>query len=1447
MTPKAALCHILVIWGLAQVTAQINRGSIPAGVRSPMIANGWRPLTSYEPKSAGVHLSGGSLGVGGGSLSERNSAGGAHPVHGKLQEHMSKSEKLSSKQQNKQTNDYNPPSILGSFSVFGNSVGKTRGGEAGKSQLLGSETQEYSFLVPPPREPPLRYEIEPYRKQVILRDNEPFLRQPSKYVISHSIGSAPGDIRNVQYFAKGGAAAVSASTHALTSLKNRPVIGEFGAGSPSQQPQQQQQQQHVPFESLKLSNTKLFLQPPGANGPPNFGREPHQPVDNVYERFPSAHLPHTQQLTQESSGNFYSRINHPSPGGGYKAQNLERDPSLVVNESHDPSYPTPGPAQGVQPGFAAFGNFRPSPSYEYLHSPERYSSLRPVGSPSDKFVPSKPDNTRQKLENFGKYGSSQSNGNPNLDNSIAASPEPPYSKGIINTYYISEQQSLTPPPPAAWSVPSKLKLTSDINEVLPKPDRPAKFNLDANGNLPEAQRQNHQNNIPNYLFPRPEVHQQHQHQYYPNSLLPSINEQPEGIYETPESISLKHFNEQQYRLQQQLLQRDRERLREQQLQRQQQQIELGRITGGREREKSPPIEASETPRPTTVEYYETTVPYARPADPAEYQENLGNAEEIRKLPEQQYVHQEYEEKNPSKYEQPDLPVVYEAENTSSYPEPEKSVSYESTEVPSTGHRTRPRKPATTASSPKYEQQHRRRKPVTPTYEEATHQHQEERHNPSTLSPNPIVQSPGSPYSLPASSETPTTDYQGTSYPPITTGGSYAPTIITTSTTTPKPTRARRPSGGNAANGRRRRPASTTTEPPETVGTTVTYRQEDYTKYERVESDSSRRRKPTAPPLAQTPRPQVEIDPTTSTEKKRFEIQNYGHKLGANEHQDYLTEVSLVPETYPSNERHVPSSQQSYNYGNEKDASLFYTPGYEEAQQVTTIQDSTDYGSSDYPTSSSTSAFSRGKPTGEPESVDDSAGIVKNVYTNVPLEELFVNTERVFTTTTTTTTAAAPATTPPTTTRTTTTPRRSTSAHSTKSSYARTTGTPVIADPASETVHSTRAPAHRMRPMRFGNSTRPRFSIKDYKSRLDYRNRMLSTSTETPSSNGRQKGSAGPKHQQQDNEKEPLESTTGRYRHMSRISYRTPSTTPSYQSGRHRDRDSSNSTAERLNKFSPKRRLANNHLYRSKISTSTTTSQPPPGEESGDDAAASTSASTRPNSVRTENVFSAAIRRRPQIKHAVFTQSSDLRTTKKQSTEMVPEETSFYSPVIAQQLLVTEYTTSVMKTTGDETDDYPSFATSQSREYNRVSPTPSLSTEASSPASLLDDDLDNPQTVRSDDTNVFEFTTEATTTSSPANEAGQTEALVKESETTVDAQLEEDLFAKASQSVADLTSSASALYDKPGLFKAVSVAPSTSASETGNSASLINSRFKISQEKQPTLPIEAFFHELSNKN
>ena len=1341
-----------------------------------MIANGWRPLTSYESKNS-LHSSASNPGS---SILERHSS--SHPVHGMLHEHMMTSEKLTSKQ-NKQSHDYNPPNILGSFNVFGHSMPKVRANnEASKAynkhQMAASETREFSFLVPPPREP-VRYEIDPYRK-VIIRDNEAYLRHPQPYVISQQVQQ--GDIRNSQYFPKG-----SSNSHVLSATQNRPIVTEYNNGGIAQIQQQQQQQQpprtqHVPFESLKLSNAKLYLQPPTSNGALNFANEQQQASENLYDRYPSSLTSHNSP-PHDGPGQFYSQINHPSPS--YKTQTLERDPSFLVHESHEVSYATL-PSTGSK----HYGNFRPSTPYD--HAPERYSTARPTLNPNEKFVPSKADNVHQQYSHNGQYGQ---NNNPNLENTII-SPEPTYSNGIINTYYISEQQSLTPPQPT-WSVPVKSKVTSDINEVLPKANRPAKFKTEQQN--PEQTHPTPLQNIQNFLFPRPEIQQQHQQQlqqqHYVENPLALINQQaPEPAYDTPESISLKHFNEQQFRLQQQLIARDRERLREHELQMQQEQIDLGRLAAVRNQEK--PVKAfsrptQETPRPT-VEYIDTTISYL----------NGNNQAQIQDVPlraSQQIFPQEYQV---NQFE----PIRSNLESSGSLEagngsfadvskitaQTEKSVSsYESTETPTSGHRSRPRKPIAGTS---YEQVQRRRKPTTPLNEDRQQAQQhlstpqyEDYHQPqhhlSTLSPNPIVQSPGSLYSHLSTTESSTADVQTFSLSSVTTPTS-------TTSTTPRP-RTRRPTAGGVSAGRRRRPTTTTTPEPEITTLPITYEQnQDTLKYEKIETDASRRRriKPSAPA-------QYEEEPT-STEKKRYEIQNYGAKFGYNEqsNDDFVTEIPSV-QVDTGNEQVSP--QQTYTYTNEQDGSV-YTPTYD--QQVTTRQEVSNYETSGYPTSA-TIYSTQGNPT-ENQYVDNSE-TSKSVYTNIPLEELFVNTERIVTTTSAPSTTTARATT-----------TAGTSRYTATKSSAVTTST-------TESVQSTRTPSYRTRPMRFGNTTRPRFSIKDYKSRMDLKNRMTST-TESPIPS-RQKFS-GLKNQQ-DTENATLESTTptGRYRHMSRVSYRISSTTPSYQSRR---TEGSNSTTERSTKYTPKRRLHNNHLYRSKISTTTTAD---PTKIDGE-------LSTRHSAVRHENVFSAAIRRRPQMKHQVFTQSS----TRKESTEMIPEETSFYSSPVTQ-LLVTEPETESSASNETSKVDYVSqiMKINEDRENVKIV-TPISQVEVSSGKETLTSDGSLDESQQGSTENLFEYS-QATTGSSVEN-VGQTEALVKsDNNVTANSQSDEDLFARASQSVADLTSSASALYDKPGLFKAVSVAPSAS-----DNSAIISNRFKIGQEK-PTLPIEAFFHELSNKN
>lgn len=440
---------------------------------------------------------------------------------------MATSEKLKPPRKGKPpVHEYSPPSILGSFTVFGHAATKARGETKTPSKpLRASETQEYTFLLPPPKDA-YRFEVSQNRKP-ILRDNGNYLRQP-QFITAQNVQQLPDPVRAATYFIKSYASTDHPSTHAVNHPSNRPYIPPYAM------PQALQSSRHQtkPFESLKVNgNAKPYFQPPSAEIPGDFGKQKIGNERDAYDRYqPQPH--NAQILNAASSGNFYSQVNH-SPNGHFKSS-YERDPAFLVHESHEVSYVT-------SPGTYNAYNFRPSLPYETLLPPAVYTSS------------STPSPTTAVTRNPGKYSQTvdvaRENDYKRPDQSprkkqekLGGQTESPNSR-TTSTYYVSEQQDLTPP---TWA---KNKYTSDINEVLPSENPPNKFNQ-------EIVNQNQITQV-SKLYHRP------QSSYNPVEVYPST---PISDYETPESISLKHFNEQQFLLQQQLLQRDRDRLAEQERQ-----------------------------------------------------------------------------------------------------------------------------------------------------------------------------------------------------------------------------------------------------------------------------------------------------------------------------------------------------------------------------------------------------------------------------------------------------------------------------------------------------------------------------------------------------------------------------------------------------------------------------------------------------------------------------------------------------------------------------------------------------------------------------------------------------------------------------------------------------------------------------------------------------------------
>lgn len=489
-----------------------------------MIANGWRPLTNSYEETIGTNVSPS-------SHLEKNVQ--VHPVLSKYQEHMATSEKLKPLRKDKPpAHEYSPPSILGSFTVFGHAATKARGETKTPSKLKTSETREYTFLIPPPKDA-YRFEMSQHRKP-ILRDTGSYIRQP-QYIPTQNVHQQPPDpVRAATYFIKSYASTDHPSTHAANHPSNRPYVPPY-AMPQALQPSRHQVKPQQQFESLKINNAKPYFQPPGAETPGDFGKQKIANERDAYDRYQA----HSQILNAASSGNFYSQVNH-SPNGPFKSS-YERDPAFLVHESHEISYET-------SPGAYNSYNFRPSLPYETLLPPAVYSSSStPPPTTAVTRNPAKYSQTVVDVPRENDYKRTSTRTKPEK---LGGQTESPNSR-TTSTYYVSEQQDLTPP---TWA---KNKYTSDINEVLPRENPPSKFNQ-------EIVNQNQITQVPKLVYQRPQ-----------SSFSPVEDYSPTPIpdYETPESISLKHFNEQQYLLQQQLLQRDRERLVEQE---RQQKLEIER-------------------------------------------------------------------------------------------------------------------------------------------------------------------------------------------------------------------------------------------------------------------------------------------------------------------------------------------------------------------------------------------------------------------------------------------------------------------------------------------------------------------------------------------------------------------------------------------------------------------------------------------------------------------------------------------------------------------------------------------------------------------------------------------------------------------------------------------------------------------------------------------------------
>ncbi|KYM97222.1 hypothetical protein ALC62_12089 [Cyphomyrmex costatus] len=1329
---------VLAAWlfvTIGAITVSIDRADISKTppTRSSMIANGWRPLTNSYEETIGTNVSPS-------SHLEKNVQ--VHPVLSKFQEHMATSEKMKPLRKGKPpVHEYSPPSILGSFTVFGHAATKARG-ETNKtpSKHVATETREYTFLIPPPKDA-YRFEVNQHRKPVV-RDSGSYLpRQPPQaaYLTAQNIHQQPLDsVRAATYFIKG-------------FPSNHPYVPPFAMPQALQPPRQPEKQ----FESLKVANSaKPYFQPPGAEIPGDFGKQKIGNNGDVYNRYQAQS--HTQVLNPANTGNFYSQVNHPS--NHYKPS-YERDPAFLVHESHEVSYVTP-------PGTYSMYSFRPSLPYETLLPPSIYSpSSTPPTTTAVTRNPSKFDQTNDaaREHNYNKRPNQNSRNKQEKGRTELPNPR------TTSSYYVPEHQGLSPP---TWP---KSKYESDINEVLPKENPPSKFSQ-------EVVNQNQITQGPKIVYHRPQSSFDPVEVYPPTSI-------PD--YETPESISLKHFNEQQYLLQQQLLLRDRQRLAEQdrqqklEIERQQQaelkkqQEELNQLSQREKEEEEAARLAAESAKNQSQEIVKISsdMPYTIQLEQFEpqvttdgnilvSQPGIYNIDQLRlqpqisQIPENQ-VNQNYQ---------------YQQHYQNGYQEQQVNYREPQTE-------TRPYRPQKPSRDPQ-----RRKKPTSITQE---------------LSP---TEPP---------SQVPETAIPLTLYAedvPIQT--TIAPEVQTVPVVTTQRSRTRRP----VAPGRRRKPATTTPEP-----LTTSYQEEDFLKYnsedvQHNQHDSARRRR---------------IKPTQASynedaDKRGNVRKRPSHRTKVSHDESYDTQIVT---------ENAHTSLNSYGQTTEP------APSYDENNQFATNQPSVSYETSqpinqyyDYSSQQNEGYQREGHRDGSivPEQVPEyfteiSRGKIEdynvdtrqqnvNIVTSIPLEELYVKTDGNYFDRATTDATIASTTTTSTTT---------------------TTPLPVTQTPQIATSTSR---SHKIgRPLRYGNATRPRFSIKDYKSRMDYKNRLSQSSTTemapTPSNEALTRGphtrqrTSSAKNQQAQLTGDAVRETTGRYKYVSRVNYRTTTSSPTAARDHERYTDeSASSTTEKNGRFIPKRRPISGNVYRSRIASTTT---------SPSRSQISSETNIRQSSTRPENVYSSSIRRRPIMKNRLQKENSAVTDSRRQeeSTEMSAEETSFYSTASSTNRLVGNEIVSE-KGEAASHDDHPvklgvqenknqGETVSQNFEETKAAPTDAASVEED--RGQISSDVTE-QTSRVDNPEIF------TTAGSESDAAREGQPEAKETTTKFDVQAnEEELFAKASQSVADLTSSASALYDKPGMFKAVSP-----------ESRLVSAQFKINTD-EPTLPIEAFFQELSKKN
>lgn len=404
-----------------------------------MFGNGWRPVTGHDEINIKVSPT---------SNGQRFTAP-LHPVMGKLQEHLGSSDTLKPQNRNRPP-DFAPPTILGSFSVFGRATAKTREDPTLNIKLLPSETRKYSFLLSPNRD--LFHSTD---TQYISKTPKPDIRDPS-------------------YYSNGPRYASKASPL----VANRPFVYTYNVQQTLQSPDR-------PAAAFEYQNSNSqYLVPPGVDYAKDFGK--NKSNQQYYKQ--NSHPPNFQPSNTDPN-NYFKHVNHPSP---YKVT-YERNPAYLIHESHEVGY--------VTPSF----DMKFKPSYKnYVMPPGVYTSTLP----------------------------------PMKINYLQPRP--------INVNNESHSENAV----------QKLKNSPTNNEVSRK-NRPQKYKQGFVNNTQNSYVPEHE---PDFVNVPPETQQ-----YFRQTITP-IEQTTEKEYETPESISLKHYNDQLARM---AIQNNRQRFHDHEQTRQQ--------------------------------------------------------------------------------------------------------------------------------------------------------------------------------------------------------------------------------------------------------------------------------------------------------------------------------------------------------------------------------------------------------------------------------------------------------------------------------------------------------------------------------------------------------------------------------------------------------------------------------------------------------------------------------------------------------------------------------------------------------------------------------------------------------------------------------------------------------------------------------------------------------------